>query len=106
MAATKRSEMERERDLDLIAESYISGKSQAAIGRMLGLSQQQIAYDLKSIRERWQVRAFEAVDRRFAEELARLDQLEAAAWGGWERSKSAFRSRTRSSDDVGSGYER
>jgi predicted transcriptional regulator len=78
MAANKRNPTERTRDLETLSRLYVKGRTQAEIAAELGISQPQVAYDLKDLRERWKA----SQDRTKAEELARIDAIEAEAWKG------------------------
>jgi hypothetical protein len=86
MAKPKRTEAQREKDLAEIARLYLRGVTQAAIGAQLGLSRQQIGYDLQDLYARWREDASRDIDERKSAELQKLDRLEAVAWEGWERS--------------------
>jgi hypothetical protein len=74
------------RDRAEIARCYCQGWTQARIGEQLGLSQQQVSYDLAAVRKEWLESSLQDFDARKAQELAKLDRLEAVAWEGWERS--------------------
>lgn len=77
---------QREQQLAEVARLYLTGQTQAAIGKQLGIAQSQVCYDLKIIRQRWldsQVRDF---DEARAVELAKIDAVEVQFWVGWERS--------------------
>lgn len=54
MAAPKRTKVQREHDLSKIAELYLKGHTQAAIGETLGLTQQIVSRDLSTIQKRWE----------------------------------------------------
>ena len=69
-----------------IAARYLRGEFQEAIARDLGISQQQVSYDLKAIRATWLASAVRDFDSAKAQELARIDEVERAAWEGWRRS--------------------
>lgn len=84
--AHKRDSFQRERDLPRIAELYCKGKTQAEIAEALGLSRQQIGYDLRDIQNRWERIAAKELGRRKGRELARIDHLERVAWEAWARS--------------------
>lgn len=94
MAAPKRTEFEAERDRELIARLYLRGKSQQAITDDLNtqyyqnnpISRHQISYDIRLIIERWERSAVNHIEQRKAQELAKLNEIEAAAWDGFERS--------------------
>jgi len=75
--------MERRRQ---VANLYLQGKTQWAIARAVKVSQGTVSNDLAAVREDWLASALRDFDAMKAEELARLDRLEAVAWEGWERS--------------------
>ncbi len=86
MAAPKRSDAQREHDLELISALYLRGKRQVDIAAELGVTQQQISYDLKTIQKRWQQKTVVNINEIKQRELARLDELERTYWDAWERS--------------------
>lgn len=71
-----------------IAERYLRGAYQTEIARELGIDQSQVSRDLKAIRGLWLASAIRDFDAAKAEELARVDAVERAAWAAWERSQS------------------
>lgn len=79
-----------------IAELYLQGRYQAEIAREIGISQQQVSYDLAILRRQWVERAAGATDTWFAEELARIDKLERTYWQAWERSTAGRETRATS----------
>lgn len=87
MGAPKRSRAQRQRDLDQISALYLKGWRQVDIAEEIGVTQQQIAYDLKEIHARWRESSVRNLDEAKAMELARLDELEREYWAAWERSK-------------------
>ena len=84
MAAPTRTPDQRERDLATIAEMYCQRALQVDIAAKLGVSQQQISYDLRIIRKRWQKSAIRDFDMHRAEELAKIDNLEMEYWRAWK----------------------
>lgn len=86
VSRSKRTYSQRIADLQVIGDLYCKGKSQYAIGQQLGLSQQQISYDLKEIHARWLKTAVKTFNAWIAGELAKIDHLEREAWLAWERS--------------------
>lgn len=90
MAAPKRTKRQREADLVTIAELYLACKPQYEIAKVVGVSRQQIAYDLVEIREQWKQRYTTKIEDAKQEELAKIDRLEQEYWKGWEESKSDF----------------
>lgn len=71
---------------DEVARRYLQGQTQAEIAAAFGLSQQQISLDLKAVRAAWLASAIRDFDQARAIELARIDEVERAAWDGWRRS--------------------
>ena len=69
-----------------VAQRYLRGEQQYDIGRALGVSQAQISLDLKVVRELWLASTLRNFDALKSEQLAKIDQIEIAAWQGWERS--------------------
>lgn len=94
MSAPKRTEFEAERDRELIARLYLRGKSQQEITDELNtqyysndpISRQQISYDIRLIIDRWERSAVNHIEQRKAQELAKLNLVETAAWDGFEKS--------------------
>jgi transcriptional regulator with XRE-family HTH domain len=71
----------------IIAERYLRGDYQSDIARDLGISQPQISYDLKAIRAQWIAATIRDFDAAKAQELAKIDQVEAEYWKAWARSQ-------------------
>jgi hypothetical protein len=71
---------------ETIAALYVRGQSQSAIARQVGVTQQQVSYDLKALRKQWLAAALRDFDTAKALELQRLAEAERAYWAGWERS--------------------
>lgn len=86
MAAPKRTDFEREYDYRRITDLYLQGKFQSEIAAMLGVSQQQVSYDLAAIQRRWRTDTAINLDEAKQKELARVDKLERTYWDAWERS--------------------
>jgi len=70
-----------------IARLYLQGWTQAQIGSKLGLSRQQIGYDLDVVRQEWLHSSLVDFNQKKAEELARIDILEREYWAAWQESK-------------------
>lgn len=87
MAQKKRRPAQRKRDLFLVAQLYLQRKTQADIAKGLGVSQQQVAYDLKDLQKQWAKERVDLIDQRIAEDLARIDEQERQYWRGWENSQ-------------------
>jgi hypothetical protein len=82
----RRTPHEREAVRAHAAGLYLRGKTQTEIAQTLGVTQQQISYDLKIVRKRWEESAVREFAQRKSEELAKVDQLERTNWSGWEAS--------------------
>jgi hypothetical protein len=90
-----RTEAEVEQDLADVARMYVRGISTNEIARAIehqysagdvAVSITSIRQDIARIRQEWVNSALLDFNERKAEELARLDQLEAAYWKAWEDS--------------------
>jgi hypothetical protein len=86
-----------------VAHLYLQGWTQAEIGGRLGLSRQQVGYDLGAIREDWQQSTLTDFNARKAEELARIDRLEREYWSAWEASKQERQTSTTEQTTDGDG---
>jgi Homeodomain-like domain len=88
-----------------VARLYYQGWPQHKIGERFGVCRQQITKDLAAIRREWQRVMVQEFDRLKAEQLAKIDAAEVAAWRGWRRSlKDAERKYAKVIDaDGGSG---
>src|SRR5262245_39789740 len=67
-----------------VASRYVRGQSQVEIATALGLNQCTISRDLTCIRQQWLDRTMRDFGARQAEELAKLDAMEAEAWRSWD----------------------
>lgn len=78
---------------NLVARFYLRGISQADIARTLSnfskhdVTPMTVSRDLKVIREKWRAEANSSYADHKAIQLKKLDEVEAAAWQGWEASK-------------------
>jgi Homeodomain-like domain len=77
-----------------IAALYLQGWTQAEIGAKLGLSRQQIGYDLEAVRREWLQSSLIDFHAKRAQELAKIDHLEQQYWAAWEASKKERQSTT------------
>jgi hypothetical protein len=75
------------RDRAEIARLYLRRLTQAEIGARLGLSRQQVGYDLSAVRQEWLQSSLADFNARQAEELARIDDLEGEYRAAWEASQ-------------------
>jgi hypothetical protein len=69
-----------------VAALYLSGKYQSEIARLVGVSQQQVSHDLKTVQREWLASSLRDFDTIKAEQLAKIDRIESEAWQAWERS--------------------
>lgn len=90
MAANTRTKVQREADLEKLAELYLQRHTQAEIAEILGVSQPQISLDLKKLQKRWADSALRSFDQAKAEELARIDELERVYFDAWRRSQGVI----------------
>jgi len=98
MAATKLTPAQQDKVLDEIATRYLRRERQVDIGLALDLSQQQISYYLRKLRAEWRTRAGAQIDEAQAEELAKIDALEAEYWREYARSQKPLRRFTRTQE--------
>lgn len=84
---------------------YLSGMTQSAIGQAFSLTQQQISLELQVIRSEWKASALRDFDAAKEQELAKLDNLEARFWEGWERSVLDREKRVKETIDKTDGSE-
>src|SRR5579872_5338636 len=80
----KRNPAQIDHDHRIIAERYLRGERQADIAVTLGISRQQVGYDMKVIREQWVKESLLDFNAAKARELAKVDRLELEAWRAWE----------------------
>jgi transcriptional regulator with XRE-family HTH domain len=100
MNGPKRHRTQVKKDRVLIAEMYIRGKYQSEIASELGLTQQQISYDLKKIQKEWQKTTTLALDEYKIKELSKIDHLERTYWQEWEESKKEKITKTLKAKDA------
>ncbi len=71
---------------EIIAREYLKGRFQAEIAGDLGLSLATVKRDLAKVRQRWLESSLRDFDALRAEQLAKIDTVEAEAWAMWLRS--------------------
>jgi transcriptional regulator with XRE-family HTH domain len=103
VAAKTRTPLGREHDLRETAALYLRGLTQGEIAQRLGVSRQQISYDLKALQRRWQESALADFHAKKAAELAKVDELERTYWEAWERSCQAREISTQEKIQGGEG---
>lgn len=87
MAANTRSKFQRKADYERITSLYLRGWRQADIAAELGLTQQQISYDLGVVQKQWRESTTMDLDEAKQKELSRIDELQNDFWTAWEESK-------------------
>jgi hypothetical protein len=85
--ARRRGKSERERDDLLIANMYLQGKPQRTIALEVGVGLSTVCNSLKKIQAEWEEAAKEAIGKKKARELAKIDHLENVYFEAWEQSK-------------------
>ena len=75
----RRNKNQRQLDLVTTAELYCQGVSQYVIAEQMGVSQPNIAKDLKAIQQEWAERRVASFDQHVSNELAKIDNLERGA---------------------------
>jgi DNA-binding transcriptional regulator LsrR (DeoR family) len=84
----RRNRYEIARDRALVAKLYlVDGLSQSEIGERLGVTQQQVSYDLEQVHRAWRQAAIADVDVERGKQLTKLDALERELWEAWQASK-------------------
>lgn len=101
MATNIRSKIEIKRDRVHIAEMYIQGRYQHEIAEELGLTQQQISYDLKAIQKEWKKNTTIALDDHKSKEIAKIDRLERTYWQAWEDSRQEGKTKSVKQSNTG-----
>lgn len=69
-----------------VAERYLRGEYQSVIAQSVGVDTATVSRDLAAIRAAWLASAIRDFDTAKSQELAKIDEVERAAWGAWERS--------------------
>lgn len=70
-----------------VARLYLKGQSLREIAVRFDVSHVSVFNDLEAIRASWKATRETALDQWTAEQLAKLDAVEAAAWEGWDASR-------------------
>lgn len=69
-----------------VAALYLEGKPQTVIAEAVGASVGTVSLDLKKVMKGWVESSLMDFNERKAQELAKIDRIEAVAWEGWQRS--------------------
>lgn len=70
-----------------VSRMYLQGYKQHEIAESEGVTQAQISNDLNDLRTMWLASSLINIDERKAQELAKIDHIEATCWEEYERSK-------------------
>ena len=73
--------------LEAVVKLWLTGKSYIEISKKLGVSTDSLYKDMQLARRIWRSRNNRAAEALVAEEVAKLDRIEQAAWDGWEKSQ-------------------
>lgn len=88
MPKNGRNAKQRAFHLQEVARLYLQEKrSQGEIAEALGVTQQQVSYDLKTLQRQWRESSTRAISEAQAEEIARIDALERTYWEAWAQSR-------------------
>lgn len=87
MAQNTRNYQQIEQDRVEMNRLALAGVPQAEIATRFGVSQPQVAYDLRVVRQRWKETANMNIEAARQRELALLDKIESEAWEGLERAE-------------------
>lgn len=86
MAKKTRTPDQIERDRALIAERRLKGYKQSDIALELGVTQQQVSYDLKVVRKRWRDDQIASVEEHVSQKIAEVELVKQKAWEAWDAS--------------------
>lgn len=81
--------------LAAIASQYLRGQKTSAIAQNIGISATDVSDCLRILRERWKASSLQDFSQRRADELAKLEELEATYWHAWEESQKNAVQQTR-----------
>ena len=91
MSGRRRPRAQRMRDRRRIADLYLRGTLQCDIAAELELSESTVSRDLATLYKQWRVSALVDIGKAKAQELAKLDHLEATYWQAWQKSVGDLR---------------
>jgi hypothetical protein len=88
MPARLRSPGQVQADRAKISNMYLRGFSLMTIANEMGVSRENVAYEMGKIRKEWRASAVFDFALARQQELARIDLIEQEAWRAWENSKA------------------
>jgi predicted transcriptional regulator len=107
MAANKRTRHTREQDLVTIARLHRLGYEQMEIAEQLGVSQQQVSYDLRTLNARWRQASFDDTAAEKQEILAEERWIKRQAREEYSRSRACTKKERKKLASTGTnGKER
>lgn len=83
----KLTKAEREERLDSIAGLLLTGFNQSEIAEELGISKQQVSYDVKKLKKRWKESQVQRVNEVLNRQLQELHMLKRNAYKSYRTSK-------------------
>jgi predicted transcriptional regulator len=87
MAAIKRTKVQRDRQLVKMTKLWVLGHSQSDIAKKFGITQQQVSYDIKEIRNRLLPENIQEMKEARTDRMMELAMFKQEFLEEWERSK-------------------
>lgn len=100
MSGHSRTKTERVIALEEVARLDRRGYNQFQIADLLGVTQQQVSYDLKAIRKQYAEATIATRAEYVAEKIEQLREVEREAWAAWDRSKENHERTTETTEKV------
>ena len=88
MAGEKRNKVQRMFDMQTLASLYLRGVQQVDMAKRLNVSIATVERDLRILRGQWMDSSSFDFQSAKAEQLAKIDEIERAAWDAYEASKT------------------
>lgn len=100
MNGVRRKKMQKLFDMQSLSSMYLRGVRQADMAKQLGVSISTVERDLHKLRRQWQEVANYNFQSVKMEQLAKIDEIERAAWEAYEASKQDKRKVTHFDEKV------
>lgn len=71
----------------IVSDMYLKGYQQTVIAKKVGVTQQQVSYDLKILMQQWKAEQLKNIDEMVTAELIKINKLEVEYYEAWEKSK-------------------
>ena len=91
---TRRTQVQKEADRTVIGRLSLEGLNAIEIAGQMELSVDTVRRDLKVVQKEWRSKMEEERKSLLAVEIAKLDNMEKAAWDAWHKSKEARKVQT------------